>query len=59
VTRPAELAPDPAIAIVSPDDLITPERFRAWLDQRQAGKPVAPVVTAAETLAAIRAAGEE
>jgi hypothetical protein len=31
----------------------------AWLDERQKGSPITTAVSAAETLAEIRAAGEE
>lgn len=47
-----------AIAVVNPDDEVTPETFNAWLDQLQRGEPIHLGVTAAETLAAARAAGE-
>lgn len=37
---------------------VTPEAFKAWLDQLQVGEPLQLGVTAAETLAEARAAGE-
>ena len=49
---------DPAVAVVNPDDEITPGSFVTWLDRRQAGEPVDPGVRAADTLAQARAAGE-
>ena len=54
----AEDLPDPAVVIVNPDDEVTPDAFRAWLDQRQSGEPVHLGVTAAQALAEARAAGE-
>jgi len=44
--------------LINPDDDVTPEAFRAWLDQLQSGDPVELSVSAAETLAEARAAGE-
>ncbi len=58
VVSRAEDLPDPAVVVVNPDDDVTPEAFRAWLDQLQLGEPVQLGVTAAETLAEARAAGE-
>lgn len=58
VVSRAEDLPDPAVVVVNPDDDVTPEAFRAWLDQLQLGKPVQLGVTAAETLAEARAVGE-
>ncbi len=49
---------DPAVVVLNPDDEVSPEAFVAWLDRRQAGQPVDPGVTAAETLAEARATGE-
>lgn len=49
---------NPAVVVVNPDDDVTPERFLAWLDQLQTGEPLDLPVTAAETLAEARAAGE-
>ena len=57
VSRAGDL-PDPALVVVNPDDEVTPEAFRAWLDQLQLGEPVQLSVTAAQTLAEARAAGE-
>jgi hypothetical protein len=58
VARPASDFSEPAVIEVNPDDAVTAESFRAWLDHRQAGEPVEPGVTAAETLAEVRSAGE-
>jgi hypothetical protein len=59
VVRPAaDIPSDPAVVVINPDDEVTPEAFIAWLDRRQAGKPINPGVSAAETLAEARAAGE-
>jgi hypothetical protein len=44
--------------VLNPDDEVTPEAFVAWLERRQAGEPVDPGVSAADTLAEARAAGE-
>ncbi|MDP9387331.1 MAG: hypothetical protein M3Q48_05235 [Actinomycetota bacterium] len=46
------------MVVVNPDDEVTAETFTAWLDRRRSDQPVNPGVTAAETLAAARAAGE-
>lgn len=54
----AEDLPDSAVVVVNPDDLVTPEAFRAWLDQLQSGEPLQLDVTAAQTLTDARAAGE-
>lgn len=48
---------DPVVA-ANPDEDITAEAFKAWLDQLQVGEPVRLGVTAADTLAQARAAGE-
>ncbi|MBV8946697.1 MAG: hypothetical protein JOZ95_14835 [Solirubrobacterales bacterium] len=56
--RAEDQLPNPAVVLVNPDEEVTPEAFRAWLDQLQSGEPVALEVTAAETLAEARAAGE-
>ncbi|MGE5764116.1 MAG: hypothetical protein ACM3ZF_09640 [Mycobacterium leprae] len=40
------------------DEDVTPEAFTAWLDQLQVGEPLRLCVTAADTLAEARAAGE-
>ncbi len=59
VAREAEDLPsDPAVVVVNPGDEVTAETFTAWLDRRRSDQPVDPGVTAAETLAAARAAGE-
>jgi hypothetical protein len=58
VVSRAEDLPDPAVVIVNPDDEVSPEAFRAWLDQLQSGEPLHLGVTAAQTLAEARAAGE-
>ncbi len=58
VVSRAEDLPDPAVVIVNPDDEVTPEAFREWLDQLQSGEPIRLGVTAAQTLAEARAAGE-
>jgi hypothetical protein len=58
VARRPEVPADPAHLVVNPDDEVTPESFRAWLDRRQVGEPVDPGVRAADTLAEARAAGE-
>jgi hypothetical protein len=59
VVRPAADFPsDPAVVVINPDDEVTPEAFTAWLDRRQAGEPIDPGVSAAQTLAEARAAGE-
>ncbi len=57
VRRPDDV-PDRAVVLVNPDDEVTAERFRAWLDERQSGEPLDLAVTAAETLAEARADGE-
>ena len=49
---------DPAIVVANPDENVTAENFTAWLDDRQKGTPIATSVSAAETLAEIRAHGE-
>jgi hypothetical protein len=48
---------DPVVADNADED-VTPESFKAWLDQLQVGEPLRLGVTAAETLAQARAAGE-
>ncbi len=59
MARRAEDQPlDPAVVVVNPDDEATPEAFSSWLDQLQSGEPLHLGVTAAETLAEVRAAGE-
>jgi hypothetical protein len=54
----ADLPDDPAIVVLNPDEEVTAEAFQAWLDEVQAEDPIDPGVTAAETLAELRAAGE-
>ncbi|MGH9103489.1 MAG: hypothetical protein ACRDYD_11000 [Acidimicrobiales bacterium] len=49
---------DPVVMVVNPGDEVTPEAFRAWLDQLQAGEPIELEVSAADTLLEARAAGE-
>ncbi len=58
MARPAAKLSDPALVLVNPDDAVSAESFNAWLDKRQAGRPTDPGLTAAETLAEARAAGE-
>ena len=58
VVSRAEDLPDPAVVVVNRDDEVTPEAFREWLDQLQSGEPLHLGVTAAQTLAEARAAGE-
>ena len=58
VVSRAEDMPDPAVVVVNPDDEVTSEAFSLWLDQLQSGDPVHLSVTAAQTLAEARAAGE-
>lgn len=58
VRRASDIPHDPAVVVLNPDDEVTPETFAAWLDHRQAGEPVDPGISAAETLAEARASGE-
>lgn len=59
VARAADDLPtDPALVVLNPGDEVTPEAFAAWLDRRRGDEPTDPGLTAAETLAAARAAGE-
>ncbi|PZS21497.1 MAG: hypothetical protein DLM54_04320 [Acidimicrobiales bacterium] len=59
MARRAEDQPlDSAVVVVNPDDEVTPEAFSTWLDQLQCGEPLQLSVTAAETLAEARTAGE-
>jgi hypothetical protein len=51
----ADFPADPAVIVTNPDDEVTAESFRAWLDNRQSGDPIEPGVRAADTLAEIRA----
>jgi hypothetical protein len=55
--RAEDHSDDPVVADTADDD-VTPEAFEAWLDQLQVGEPLRLDVTAAETLAEARAAGE-
>jgi hypothetical protein len=50
---------EPKVIVVNPDEKVTSVSFLAWLDARQSGQPVTTSVSAAETLAEIRQAGEE
>jgi hypothetical protein len=59
VARSAEeFSGHPAVVVTNPDDDVTAAAFSAWLDQLQRGEPVDLPVSAAETLAEARAAGE-
>lgn len=49
---------DPAVVEIDPDFEVTPASFNLWLDERQSGEPLNLDVSAAETLADARAAGE-
>ena len=57
--RASDIPSDPAIVVANPDDEVTAELFAAWLDHRQSGEPVTVPVRAEDTLAEIRASGEE
>lgn len=46
------------MVVINPDDDVTPAAFFAWLDEIQAEEPLDLPVSAAETLAEARAAGE-
>ncbi|HVA08480.1 MAG TPA: hypothetical protein VNG12_17235 [Acidimicrobiales bacterium] len=50
---------DPTIVVANPDEDVNAEDFIAWLDNRQKGTPIERSVSAAETLAEIRAYGEQ
>lgn len=54
----ADFSNDPAVVVTNPDDDVTAETFRAWLDRRRAGEPTSPAVRAVDTLAELRALGE-
>jgi hypothetical protein len=54
----ADYANDPAVVVINPDDDVTAETFRAWLDRRQTGEPTSPAVRAVDTLAELRPLGE-
>lgn len=56
--RAADLPSDPAIVVTNPDEEVTPEMFRSWLDRHKDREPVHLEVRAADTLAEARAAGE-
>lgn len=58
MTSPAAEPPEPAVVVANPDEVVTAESFEAWLERRAAGQPNDPGVSAAETLAEARAAGE-
>lgn len=58
VERSAVEVSDPAVVLVNPDDAVTADAFNAWLDRRQFGRPAEPGITAADTLAEARTAGE-
>ena len=49
---------DPAVVVTNPDDDVTADAVRAWLDHRQVGEPTKPGVRAADTLAKLRSLGE-
>jgi hypothetical protein len=53
-----EFSEHPAVVVINPDDDVTPEALFAWLDEIEGEEPLDLPVTAAETLAAARAAGE-
>lgn len=55
--RAKDHSDDPVVADDAGED-VTPEAFKAWLDQLQVGDPLRLGVTAAETLADARVAGE-
>ncbi|MFZ0215344.1 MAG: hypothetical protein WAM30_05315 [Candidatus Dormiibacterota bacterium] len=56
--RAPDMPNDPAIVVTNPADEVTVERFQTWLDRVQRRPPVDPGVSAAETLAELRASGE-
>ena len=59
MTRSAgHFSSDPAIVVTNPDEDVTAEDFTARLDNRQKRTPIETSVSAAETLAEIRAYGE-
>lgn len=59
VARSAEQFPeDPAVVVINPDDEVTPAAFLAWLDEVESDEPLDLPVSAAETLAKARSAGE-
>jgi hypothetical protein len=54
----SDLPSDPAVVVTNPDDDVTADTFRAWLDRRHAAEPASPGVRAADTLAELRALDE-
>jgi hypothetical protein len=58
VRQAADFPVDPAVVVTNPDDDVTADAFRAWLDHRQLGEPADPGVRAADTLAELRLLGE-
>jgi hypothetical protein len=58
MTSAAAEPAEPLVVVINPDEAVTAESFEAWLERRQAGAPSDPGVTAAETLAEVRTAGE-
>lgn len=57
--RAEDLPNDPAVVLANPDDEVTPELFRQWLDNLQQDEPFDPGVRAADTVRQIRDHGEE
>ncbi|MGH8835690.1 MAG: hypothetical protein ACRDWG_11975 [Actinomycetes bacterium] len=53
-----EFSGHPAVVVINPDDDVTPATLFAWLDEIESDEPLDLPVTAAETLAEARAAGE-
>ena len=49
---------DPAVVVTNPDEPVTPEAFRAWLDRLQSGEPLHLPVRAVDTLSDLRSTGE-
>lgn len=59
MARSAEEFPrKPAVVVTNPDEDVTADTFRAWLDQVQDREPIDLPVSAAEALAEARTAGE-
>lgn len=56
--RAASSPSDPAVVVAHPDQPVTPEAFRDWLDRRQSGEPLRLAVRAADTLAESRSTGD-
>ena len=48
----------PAVVVINPDDDVTTAALFAWLDEVEGEEPLDLPVSAAETLAEARAAGE-